>query len=365
MELPTSPNRCLAIAMLRAIGFLQKDTARITRCANQTVVDTERWLREEDYHNVARICDDQSIKKMVTTEAIYWGLKEEDLVKLDRLTQDDILRHYRADYLKIADISDPRFLKHTADVLNLLDTYVSQLEVAWEPEDFVTPSEGAPPNEEESAFWFFAKKAVPSLETLIDSQIDSESLTLAPVLERQPEFEALTGHYEGTKLWQQIVTYKQEGGKYVSIGAKLHKTILKLIDRVFAEETKAGTFRSALTELIREDLAPVRVKLHLEGVEADKVLSRLPDADFTSLLQGTELLQSYLNDRGAIEAQEDQKLFAELQSLLTRITEIYQLLKTKERDILRGIKEEKFKGQLPAGSKCKFCPTISGNGISG
>jgi len=355
MELPTSPRRCLAIAMLRAIGINQKDTAKYTRCANQTVVDTEKWLREEDYHRVARICDDQSIKKMVATEAIYWGLKEENLVKLDRLTQDDILRHYRADYLETADVSGPRFLKHTADVLSLLDTYVSQLAVTWEPEDFITPSE--PPNEKEFDYWFYAKKAVPSLETLIDSQIDSESLTLAPELEREPEFEALTGHYVSTDLWKEIVAYKQTGGKYLGIGIKLHRTILKLIDRAFAEETKAGTFRSALTELIREDLAPVRVKLHLEGVEADKVLSRLPDADFTSLLQGTELLQSYLNDKGAIEAQEDQKLFAELQNLLARITGIYQRLKTKQRDILQDIKEEKFKGQLPGDSKCKFCPT--------
>ncbi len=253
--------------------------------------------------------------------------------------------------------STPQFQKHASDVLSLLDTYVSQLEVSYEPENFVTPSEGAPPTEEEYAFWFFAKKAVPSLETLIDSQIDSESLTLAPVLERQPEFEALTGHYEGTKLWQQIVTYKQEGGKYVSIGAKLHRIIISLVRSLFKEETEVRAFRSALTELIREDLAPVRVKLHLEGIETDRaaISSRLPDADFTSLQQGVELLQRYLNDRS--EAQETQKLFAELHNLLARITEAYQCLKAKQRDILRGLKEEKFKGQLPAGSKCKFCPT--------
>ncbi|NVM22823.1 MAG: hypothetical protein HWN68_13710 [Desulfobacterales bacterium] len=357
MELPTSPKRCLAIAMLRAILINQKDTAGYTRCANQTVVDTERWLREEDYHNVARICDDQSIKKMVTTEAIYWGLKEEDLVRLDRLTQDDVLRHYRTDYLKRADLSDPRFLKHTADVLRLLDTYASQLAVTWEPEDFVTPSE--PPNEKEFDYWFYAKKVVPSLETLIDSQIDSESLTLAPELEREPEFEALTGHYEGIKLWEQMASYKQKGGEYVSIGAKLYRTIVRLIDSVFADKTEAHTFRSALAELIREDLAPVRAKLHLEGIETDKtaVLRSVPSKDRTSLLQGTELLQRYLNDRSAIEAQEAQKLFAELQNLLARITEAYQRLKVKQRDILRGLKEEKFKGQLPAGSKCKFCPS--------
>jgi len=61
----------------------------------------EEWFKEEeDYHRVARICGDESIKKMVAAEAIYWGAEEETLVKLDRLTQDDILRHYRTDYMK-------------------------------------------------------------------------------------------------------------------------------------------------------------------------------------------------------------------------------------------------------------------------
>ena len=359
MELPASPKRCLAIAMLRAIRINQKDTATYTRCANQTVVDTERWLREEDYHNVARICDDQSIKKMVATESIYWGLKEEDLVKLDRLTQDDILRHYRADYLKVVDISDPHFLKHTADVLSLLDMYVSQLEMSYEPEDFITLPE-AVPNRRESDWWFYAQKAVPSLETLVDRQVDSESLTRVPELETEPEFEALTGHYEGTKLWKEMVSYKQTGDKYLSIGVKLERTVEKLIDRVFAEETEAHTFRSALTELIREDLAPVRVKLNLEGIERDRtaISSRLPDAACTSLLQGIELLQRYLSDESQAKVQENGKLYANLQNLLARITEVYQRLKTKQRDILRGVKEEKFKGQLPAGSKCKFCMLI-------
>lgn len=87
------------------------------------------------------------------------------------------------------------------------------------------------------------------------------------------------------------------------------------------------------------------------------VLKKLPNADHTSLQRGVELLQSYLSDESRTKVQEHGKLFAELQNLLDRITEVHQLLKTKRRYILRGVKEEKFKGQLPAGSKCKFCPT--------
>jgi len=359
MELPTSPRRCLAIAMLRAVGVDQKVTAKYVRCANQTVGDVDKWLREEDYHRVAHICDDQSIKKMVAAEVIYWGLEQEIVVKLDRLTQDDILRHYRHDYHETIDFSSPSFQKHTSGVLRLLDTYAGQLAVTYEPEDFITPPEGGALPSEESALWFFAKKAVPSLETPIDRQIVSESLAIAPELERETLFVALEGHYKGTNLWKDIGMYKKVAGKYVSIGLKLNRAVNKLIDLVSAEETEAHTFRSALIQLIREDLALVRVKLNLKGIERDRTAmsSRLPDVDCTSLLQGEKLLQRYLSVERRAKVRENAKLFADLQSLLARITQVYQRLKTKQRDILRSVKEEKFKGQLPAGSKCKFCPT--------
>lgn len=95
MKLPATPKRCLAIAMLRVAELTTKDAARTVRCANDTVVEVERWFRGEDYHAVASICDDESIKRMVSNEAVYWGLDGETLVKLDRITQVDILGHYR------------------------------------------------------------------------------------------------------------------------------------------------------------------------------------------------------------------------------------------------------------------------------
>lgn len=250
---------------------------------------------------------------------------------------------------------------HTGNVLTLLDTYITQLLVPYEPEDFIiSPEGGAPLNEKESAYRFFAKKAVPSSETLIDNQIDSESLGIAPELERETLFVALKGHYNSTQLWKDIKIYKKVAGEYVSIGLKIDRTMEKLIGRCFTEETEAHTFRSALTELIREDLAPVRAKLLLQGIETDKsaVLRRLPDKDCTSLREGVELLQRYLNGKSTVKAQNDSELFVHLLDLLNRIRESYQLLKTKEGDILRGIKEEKFKGQLPAGSRCKLCPAV-------
>jgi len=88
--------------MLRTLDINQKAVARITRCADQTVVEVERWLAQEDYETVARLCDSESIKKMISFEGLYWGLEPENLSKLDRLTGDMILRHYKkSDYLKI------------------------------------------------------------------------------------------------------------------------------------------------------------------------------------------------------------------------------------------------------------------------
>lgn len=104
MKPPISLKRCLAIAMLRSIGLKQKDTARYARCADQTVVDMEKWLRQEDYAKVARLCNDKDIEKMVAMEGVYWGLEPENLLKLARLAADDILRHYReTDYMKAAE----------------------------------------------------------------------------------------------------------------------------------------------------------------------------------------------------------------------------------------------------------------------
>jgi len=87
--------------MLRAIGVKQKDTARIVTCADQTVVDAEEWLRQEDYSEVAGLCNDRDIQQTVAVEGMYWGLETEQVLKLTQLRADDILRHYReTDYMK-------------------------------------------------------------------------------------------------------------------------------------------------------------------------------------------------------------------------------------------------------------------------
>lgn len=363
MELPTSPRRCLAIAMLRAVGVDQKDTARYVRCANQTVVDVDKWFREEDYHRVARICDDQSIKKMVAAEVIYWGLEQEIVVKLDRLTQDDILRHYRHDYHETIDFSSPSFQKHTSAVLRLLDTYAGQLAVTYEPEDFIAPQRKERPDDKEFAFFHYAKDVVPSLDTLIDDQIDREDISVVAEVEMEPLFAALIGHYDGTTLWEKIKSYKQARDAYVATGLKLHKIIMTEVCAFSLQVPKeTEIFLGGLRSLVQTELAPIRVKLNLEGIETDRgaVLEKLPDTSGQAFRQFLEFVNRYKNKvkdghRNDMHEASD-NVGKVILKLVDRLKENYETMKRLYKVIVTGVGEEKLKVMLPDGTKCKFCP---------
>lgn len=100
MHLPASPRRCLAILMLRTIGLDQKSTARLARCADETVVFVDKWAREADYADISNLCDEQAMKQMMSREMAFWEVENETLLKLDRITGGDILLHYRKDYVE-------------------------------------------------------------------------------------------------------------------------------------------------------------------------------------------------------------------------------------------------------------------------
>lgn len=249
--------------------------------------------------------------------------------------------------------------KHTATVLNLLDTYTSQLRESYEPEHFVTPLDKEALSQKEFERWYYARKVFPSLETLIDSQIDSESLAITTKLESEPSYAALEAHYKSSKLWKDIEGYKKLRGQYWSIGFKFHRTILKLLSGPFAEETNARIFRDAVGELLKEKLAPIRVKLQLEGILTDEsaVLERLPDSDSTSLRQGAKLLERYLGGE-LTNSLGESKLLTKLVELLDSLGETYETLKRLEHNISKAVREETLRDTLPGGTTCKFCPIV-------
>lgn len=102
MEKRIDSEKCLAILVFRTLGCSQDEVASNVCCAKLTVVEAEQWIRTCALNEAVAFCDDQAIKRLVGRE--FPSLKEishELLVKAGQLTGDDILRHYRRDYLHI------------------------------------------------------------------------------------------------------------------------------------------------------------------------------------------------------------------------------------------------------------------------
>lgn len=91
------------------------------------MVNVERWFSDTGalpYSEAVKLCDDTAVKRVIDIDFVPNEQVDKKLLEtVVQITGDDILRHYRADYLKIVDISNPRFLKHldelaeTADIL--------------------------------------------------------------------------------------------------------------------------------------------------------------------------------------------------------------------------------------------------------
>lgn len=123
MNPPTSLNRCLAIVVLRTVGISSKETARLVRCADETVGNVENWIRKEDYSNIAGLLKDQDIRQMVARELVYLAISKQDIAKLAQLTGNDILREYRrVEYLQMERAPDTRALKHFDELAEVART---------------------------------------------------------------------------------------------------------------------------------------------------------------------------------------------------------------------------------------------------
>ena len=73
MELSLSPEKVIAIAVLRSIGLSQKTVVGIVQTSTDKVVSIEKWLREEKYLKVANLCTDKNIKDCLSSNAFDWS----------------------------------------------------------------------------------------------------------------------------------------------------------------------------------------------------------------------------------------------------------------------------------------------------
>lgn len=259
---------------------------------------------------------------------------------------------------------NPRLMKHTADVLNILNIYVSQLRIGYEPEDFLSLPEKEIPNGRWLDYWAYVKDIVPSIDRLIDEQINSERICITQPLEIEPSFVALEGHYEGTKLWENIKNYKRARDAYVGAGIRLHKIVTIEISRFslqVPEETKVVL--EALKYLVQIKATQTRVKLNLELIETDwgTVLKNLPGASSKALQRFLEFVNKYKNkphSESKNDVQETQHVGKLILELMDRLENNYEPVKRLYKAITRAAEGEKLKGTLPPGTKCKFCSSV-------
>lgn len=208
---------------------------------------------------------------------------------------------------------------HTKGVFNLLDAYAMQLKVPYEPEDIF---------------------------------IGDRLVVFPPILEKEPSFAAVEGHYKHTKLGEDVIKYKQAVDAYRSTGLELERAIITK-DCLVRE---AGVALELLMKVVRIKLAPVRLLLYMEGIETDQetIFERISEVLKLRGQSGKpleELLEFVSRYKHNME--EEGKVILEL---LGRLQENYERMKRLEKAIIRDIEEEKLKGILPTGTKCKFCP---------
>lgn len=132
MEKPTDNEKCISILALRTLNCSQDEVANVLHCSKRIVGEVEQWIYKCDLEEASRLCDDQSLRRLVGRE--FPGLEEisnELLIKAGQLTSEDILRHYREDFALVRPMQDPITIKtkgeHQSRLRNLLVEWMKQL----------------------------------------------------------------------------------------------------------------------------------------------------------------------------------------------------------------------------------------------
>lgn len=278
------------------------------------------------YWTVKQLAQEMGLQERTIIQRIHKGEIEAEKLggkgkwlipssEIDRL----LGRHkVREDLVNIAPlVFEQNIRAHTESVLNLLDAYARQLKIPYDPE--------AP---------FILNSIVVYPPRLI--------------LEKEPSFAAVEGHYKHTKLGEDVIKYKQAVDAY-------HSTVFKLQGAVVTQGClvrDATVSLELLRKVVRIKLAPVRIELYLRGIETDQTILERSSEVLKSIGQSGTLLQQLLEFVGRYKDEEGEVII----ELLGSLQKNYEIMKRLENAIIRDVEEEKLRGILPPGTKCKFCP---------
>jgi hypothetical protein len=198
METNRNAEQYLLVLVLRTLGKSHDEVRSMIECAKEKVGKAERWIKSLPLDEAVKFCDNEAVKRLVMRK--FPGMDETspaDLVRAGQLTGEDILRHYRPDYMY------PRVgFEEKQKFLELLDRWRQQL-------DF--PSIGS----------FLNESRLRNLDDRLESEIVETlefeqshirasarhwrtiSKSLKPVLavENEPLFKQLQSRFPNLKAW--------------------------------------------------------------------------------------------------------------------------------------------------------------------
>ncbi len=111
----------LKVLILRTLGLSQEGVAGVLHCAKQSVVEVERWFREDPRGEGLELLDDQRIRRLVSRDFPSMELLPAILIRAGQITADDLLLHYGR-----VSQTDTRPTPHTVEPV-----YARRLEKHW------------------------------------------------------------------------------------------------------------------------------------------------------------------------------------------------------------------------------------------
>lgn len=249
--------------MLRTLGCDQDATSSILHCGKGTVVGSERWIETCPLDEATGFCDNAAIKRLVGREfPLSPEISPELLVKAGQVTGDDVLRHYREDYLRVR-------VKHEEKekLLVLLQHWRGQL-------DFLSVSQFL------RKFYFDNRRKDAEIEITESEDVNKAYLDVAVrhwdtmprhhgvmlPIESENSFQWLKKSYPTADVWQAQESYCQIYGTYLDAYIKWIgevKQTTELIMELAASENDSGNCDTKVANLQQR---------------VSKVIKRKPDA---------------------------------------------------------------------------------------
>lgn len=242
MKKPTDYEKCLSILVLGCLGCSQDETRSILGCRKQVVVDVEEWARTCPPDEAIGFCDDQAIKRLVGREfPTFEEISPSLLVKAGQVTADDIVRHYRKDYLRIR-----RRPEEEQQFLGLLQRWRQQLqflfvdqllkEFYFENRRAELEREATEPEEVRQAYFHAWGRHWETIPRPYKAMLPVESESL---------FEHLKKLHPDAEVWQAQQSWDEAYGVYwdafVSWATKV-EYVTELVMGLAADESASGDF---------------------------------------------------------------------------------------------------------------------------